>query len=194
MDVANRAGFSLQRAEPVERSLTGRSCGFCGAKGIERQALITVNDRLLSWISLHPYGCSRCCRVGYRFSFGPLFWFNLLLLTGLCATIAFLSVGLRARSLSLASSREAALEGVRANVGQLSPFEKLMVSKHQQTLDNATIVELTRSEISAPVILKMIRNSNHEFDLSATAVIQLKKSGVDESIIYAMLDSSPESR
>jgi hypothetical protein len=77
----------------------------------------------------------------------------------------------------------------RARVGGLSTFEQMMLRKPKGTMDNAGILQLWRSNVGVDVILQMIRTSNPDYDVGANAVIELKKAGVDERIILAMIDA-----
>lgn len=59
----------------------------------------------------------------------------------------------------------------------------------QQPLTNADIISLTKSGLSAEVVSAKIKQSGGSFDTSATALTDLKKSGVAESVILAMIEA-----
>jgi hypothetical protein len=77
----------------------------------------------------------------------------------------------------------------RARAGGLSTFEQMMLRKPRATMDNATILQLWHANVGVDVILQMIRTSNPDYDVGAEAIIELKKAGVDERIILAMIDA-----
>jgi hypothetical protein len=80
-----------------------------------------------------------------------------------------------------------ALARARNSSGALSTFELMMLKKPRNTMDNQAILLLVHANVGVPVITQMVRASNADYDLSPAAVITLKKAGVDESIILAML-------
>ena len=51
-------------------------------------------------------------------------------------------------------------------------------------------MELTKANVRPDVIVRLIRASNADYDLRANSVIELKKAGVDETVILAMIDQS----
>jgi hypothetical protein len=172
-------------------------CSYCGAFRMDRQHKDGLLDFVLSLFSAYPYRCRKCLRMATKFFFTFRLVAVVLFLSGMVAAAVWgfsmlsqLRLGVNAE----APSHVEAAEGVRSNMGQLSSFEKMMLSKHQQTIDNDTVVRLTKSNIGTPIILKMIRNSNHDFDTSANAIIGLKNAGVDEAVIFTMLDLSSDPR
>jgi len=78
--------------------------------------------------------------------------------------------------------------------GQLSAFEKMMTRRPRTTLENKDIIQLWRAQVPVNIILQMIRTSNADFDVSAASVIELRKEGLDPSIILAMIDASYTTR
>ena len=61
-------------------------------------------------------------------------------------------------------------------------------------MDNATILKLWKASVGPNVILQLIRTSNADYDVSASAIIELKEAGVDQTIILAMIDASYNTR
>jgi hypothetical protein len=123
----------------------------------------------------------------------------LVVLLGLIAGGAYLwsnppLLSLRSKEAAPTSETEALARARTAVGGQLSTFEQLMTKKPKATLDNATILKLWRANVGTNVILQMIRTSNADYDLSATAIIELRQAQVDQAIILAMIDSSYTSR
>jgi hypothetical protein len=87
-----------------------------------------------------------------------------------------------------------ALARARSTAGGLSTFEQMVIRKPRTTMDNASVVDLWKANVGANVILQMIRNSNGDFDVSANAIIELKKAGIDQSVILAMIDATYDAR
>jgi hypothetical protein len=82
-----------------------------------------------------------------------------------------------------------ALSRARTSAGGLSTFEQMIIRKPQSTLNNAAVIKLWQAKVGTDVILRMIRTSVPDFDVSPTAIIELKEAGVDESIILAIIDA-----
>jgi len=59
----------------------------------------------------------------------------------------------------------------------------------QRTLTNSNILDMTKSGISEQTIILMIQRGPTRFDTSAEAVIELKKSGVSDAVLNAMLSA-----
>ena len=87
-----------------------------------------------------------------------------------------------------------ALARARATAGGLTAFEQMMIKKPREQMDNATILKLWRNNVGANVILQLIRTTTPDYDVSASAIIELKQAGVDQSIILAMIDASYTAR
>src|SRR5262245_7923624 len=59
----------------------------------------------------------------------------------------------------------------------------------QNPFTNADIINLTKSGFSAEVIVAKIKQARGNFDTSAGGLQQLKKEGVSEAVIVAMIDA-----
>src|SRR5215510_4731616 len=57
----------------------------------------------------------------------------------------------------------------------------------QETLSNQSVVEMVKAGLSERVIIAKIRTSPTSFDTSTDALIALKKNGVSEKVIEAMM-------
>ena len=55
-----------------------------------------------------------------------------------------------------------------------------------ETLDNTTVVALTRAGLSVDLILKKISTSRPSFVVTAEALVELKKTGVDDAVIASL--------
>ncbi|HXX45865.1 MAG TPA: hypothetical protein VEJ38_14145 [Candidatus Acidoferrales bacterium] len=60
----------------------------------------------------------------------------------------------------------------------------------RKPITNADVVNLTKSGVSEQTIILMIRSGTPQFDVSADAVIDLKKQGVSDAVLNAMLTAS----
>ncbi|PYS99610.1 MAG: hypothetical protein DMF63_11030 [Acidobacteria bacterium] len=59
-----------------------------------------------------------------------------------------------------------------------------------ETIDNKTVVEMSKAGLSSELIVRKIGTSHATFDVSASALIVLKKADVDDSVIAAMIERS----
>jgi len=57
-----------------------------------------------------------------------------------------------------------------------------------ETLTNTAIIEMVASGLSNDLIIRKIGTTNSRFELSAAALIELKKAAVPDSVISAMID------
>jgi len=69
----------------------------------------------------------------------------------------------------------------------LSTFLLAQQSQNEQTLTNAAVVKLVRAGFKEKTIISIISARIPAFDLSADRMIELKRSGVSEKVIVAML-------
>jgi hypothetical protein len=66
----------------------------------------------------------------------------------------------------------------------------ISVFAQSEAVDNRTIIDMSAAGLSSEIILKKIAASQTKFDLSAGSLIELKKAGVDDNVIAAMMDRS----
>lgn len=59
-----------------------------------------------------------------------------------------------------------------------------------ETLTNAEIVEMTRAGLGKQIILHKIASADGNFDISAKALIELKKSGVEDEVIQGLIEKN----
>ena len=62
-----------------------------------------------------------------------------------------------------------------------------------EILTNETIIEMSKAGLASDVIVGKIRSSSPKFNVSASALIELKRSGVDDTVIWSMIDTSTRS-
>lgn len=81
----------------------------------------------------------------------------------------------------------------------MKPFAKILIlvacfvfSVNAQTeiLTNATVIEMSKIGLGKEIILKKINDSKNDFDVSANALIELKKANVADEIISLMLEKA----
>ncbi|HLM61589.1 MAG TPA: hypothetical protein VK308_12360 [Pyrinomonadaceae bacterium] len=63
-------------------------------------------------------------------------------------------------------------------------------SLSQETLTNQTIIDMIASNLSHELIITKIKSTNNKFDTSAEALQNLKKAGVPDAIILAMVQKA----
>ena len=63
-----------------------------------------------------------------------------------------------------------------------------------ETLTNATVIALVNAGLGAETIAAKVRNATGDYDVSTDKLLELKRLGVADSIIAAMLDSSTKSQ
>lgn len=63
-------------------------------------------------------------------------------------------------------------------------------SSKQETLDNKAIIDMVVSSFSQEIIIAKIKSSDSSFDTSATALQDLKKAGVSDAVILAMMQKA----
>ncbi|RYY14991.1 MAG: hypothetical protein EOO04_29360 [Chitinophagaceae bacterium] len=66
----------------------------------------------------------------------------------------------------------------------------LQAQTKPEVLTNKGVIELSKAGFGKDMILSKIESSNCKFDLSTTAMIELKKQGVSEDVVKAMMDQS----
>lgn len=69
-----------------------------------------------------------------------------------------------------------------------------LVNAQTETLTNLQIVEMSKVGLDKQIILKKISDSQNNFDVSANALIELKKANVPDEIIALMLEKSATKR
>jgi hypothetical protein len=62
-----------------------------------------------------------------------------------------------------------------------------------ETINNQTVIEMSKAGLSTELILRKIASSQASFDLSSNRLIELKKAGVDDAVINSMLDRNEQS-
>ena len=69
----------------------------------------------------------------------------------------------------------------------LSPAALAQTSQSQKTLTNASVVKLAKAGFKEKTIIQIINSRAPNFDLSPERMIELKRNGVSEKVIIAML-------
>ena len=69
----------------------------------------------------------------------------------------------------------------------VKPTQKQNTAPKREVLTNESIISLVRAQFKEKTILTLLRTSPVNFDLAPTKLIQLKKNGVNETVIQAMI-------
>ena len=69
----------------------------------------------------------------------------------------------------------------------VKPTPKQNTAPKREVLTNESIISLVRAQFKEKTILTLLRTSPVNFDLAPTKLIQLKKNGVNETVIQAMI-------
>jgi hypothetical protein len=64
------------------------------------------------------------------------------------------------------------------------------INAQTETLTNAAVVDMSKIGLAKEVILKKITDSKNDFDVSVSALIELKKAGVADEVIALMLEKA----
>jgi hypothetical protein len=138
----------------------------------------------------------QCSARHIKFQFSGLSLITLFALVALTSLIIYFRLNpIRLiRDSDSARTTAEALARARTDAGGVSAFEELMIRKSRTTMDNAAIMKLWKARVSPIVIVKMIRTSIPDYDISANSIIELKQQGVDESVILAMIDATYNAR
>lgn len=65
-------------------------------------------------------------------------------------------------------------------------------SGKKEVVTNKTVLKMVRAELGDELIIKKIKTSKTDFDLSTDAIIELKEAGVSEKVIEAMMGDDSE--
>ena len=68
-------------------------------------------------------------------------------------------------------------------------WASLLAAQTQKALTNSDIVTMTKEGFAPGLIVKAIKSSSTDFDVSAHALVELKNAGVDQSVMEAMLSA-----
>lgn len=61
----------------------------------------------------------------------------------------------------------------------------------KEVLSNAEIMQMTQAGLAQSIILAKVRGSDGRYDVSVTALVEMKKAGVSDEVINALLASKP---
>lgn len=84
-----------------------------------------------------------------------------------------------------------------SNLKRIFPFLVILILvssalAQTETLTNAKIIEMAKAGLGDEVVLSKIKSSDCKFDVSADALIELKKGGVSDAVIALMLEKGNE--
>jgi hypothetical protein len=77
----------------------------------------------------------------------------------------------------------------------LSLFLILMAASaafaQKEVLSNTEVIEMTKAGLAQNIILNKIKSSEGRFDVSVNGLVEMKKAGVNDEVINALLESKP---
>jgi 4-hydroxy-3-methylbut-2-en-1-yl diphosphate synthase IspG/GcpE len=73
-------------------------------------------------------------------------------------------------------------------------FAAGIVSAQSEKLTNADVILLSRSGLGKELLINKIKNSQADFDVSVTGLVELKKAGVDDVVVAVMMEKAREKR
>ena len=184
--------------EPAAKENAGKIlCRKCGSPNMRRRSA-TLRSYLTSF---HPYTCGRCGHHDKVFRFSAatvvlITWWSLLITAAvwIWSNPNFLSFAPTAAGTTQQEQAEALARARTSGGGELSTFEQMMLKKPKAAMNNSVVLRLVKAQVPKEVILQMIRTSIADYDVGANAIIEMKESGVDQSIILAMIDASYATR
>ena len=65
-----------------------------------------------------------------------------------------------------------------------------ITNAQDETLTNQDVITMTKAGLDKMIIVGKVRTSKGKFDLSTTGLIELKKEGVDDVVVHAMLEAN----
>jgi cellobiose-specific phosphotransferase system component IIB len=147
----------------------------------------SLADYWLSCFGFYPVICENCR--------GRMFGLRLrkmaLVLSAGIAASALIGAGLgqihrrgheRRIERAAADSSPSAAEYIEASAAAVAP---------QFAITNADIVELTQAGMTSKLICKLIHSTAHRFQIGPKSLVDLKRAGVSEDVMLAMLESTP---
>ena len=148
----------------------GRVCGVCANGCLSRVSRVSFTDYLLSEVGLFPYVCNACrCRT-LRADFGRVAFLSV------CIVVMLGMAGYTLR--------------VRHRYHPLAPAVQSAPSTLENSddiLSNEDIAGMGRVNIPSAVIERLIAGRPHHFRIDADSLIALKKDGVPDDVILAMV-------
>lgn len=67
-------------------------------------------------------------------------------------------------------------------------FTAAVFAQQAELLNNVLVIEMSRAGLAPDIILRKISTSDISFDITAAGLVELKKAGVDDSVIAFMMD------
>ena len=167
-------------------------CPRCGHAHLHLRRSKSFADACLCQVRTK---CSRCMYEERHFRLTAVFFAEcIFLIVTVAAAVWFTRhpISLHGGAGKPDDSAAAVLAGGRmaAGGGKLSTFEQMMLRKPRGTLDNATILKLCRANVDTDLILQLIKTTTSDYDVSASAIIELKEANVNRLIIMAMINAN----
>ncbi len=168
----------------------GKRCRKCGGSELQRVHRTGLLQWVCSYFCAFPYRCAKCFQRQMLILPSIRLVQPVVLILLLAGNIIPLTIQLWYPKAHAEVVTEAGGVARRVRTSELTPFERMMLTKKKQTMRNEDVVLLLSSGVDTTLVLKMIRASNGIYDLSPAAVVKLKRSNVDVVVIEAMIDYS----
>lgn len=157
------------------------ACNVCGSTRLSRYTSSSLADLVRSLRGVHRYKCRDCdsrMSVMARGEVGAK--------VGVLAVAALVAIGslyaIKARTASAMAQGHTQAQVRKPDSG------RWMVVETGTILTNRDIVNLSRSGLSSATIIKLIERSRCTYDVSSAMMVQMKKDGVADDVMYAMID------
>jgi hypothetical protein len=116
-----------------------------------------------------------------------VFQAGVLILSGACCFVAATSI-LAAESDSVSATNTPAKAAVTATQDSAASPQTTESAQSKLPSNVADVVKLSSAKVSEDVILSYVQNSGSDSALSADDIVQMRKEGVSDRVINAMLD------
>jgi hypothetical protein len=150
-----------------------------------------VAEFLLSGVGVYPFSCNVC---GQR-TFGSQTKQVLAVLL-VIAVISGIGAGgwfITMRGLVRSGARIPRV--LAASVGEVAkplPQQAKRFS-NRRILTNKDILELNAANVSSPMLIDLLHKVDHDFQVDTPSLVELKKAGVPENVILAMVELTVKS-
>jgi hypothetical protein len=168
---------------PLRPQRKVRPCGQChGALvHISRNSFLQF---LVSWFGFYPYLCEHCVLRVFRSNYRQL-------MTSICLAFLVLSTlamgviyALRPRQAVNPLSFLDNMPGLSSKIANVNP------ATGQAALTNEDILEFASANMSPTFLLAVIRQQENRLRIDAKSLTVLKRGGVTEDVLLAMIDAA----
>jgi hypothetical protein len=179
-------GFLTRPA--LKRYRRVRPCGLCNGK-LVRVSRTTLPQFVVSCFGVYPYVCEHCGVRVFRANYKQLI--AAICLAGValvCFAIGLSYTGLAIRKVASLRKSPAEVAGVGSESTSARP------ATAPRALTNEDILELIRSNMTPSFVMTLIRQEDNRFQVDAKSLTALKRDGVPEDVIIAMVQAAEASK